>query len=336
MNPERIFQLCKNKKVWIQTHNFPDPDAMASAFGLQELLKSKGIEAKICHEGDIDRLSSLKLLSYMETKMFPYSEIKDEMQADDLIILVDCQKKAGNVTDFIGDEQAVIDHHPTFADVSYEYADLRICGACASIIASYYNQLEIEPSETVATALLYGMKMDMLNFKRGVTQFDILMHAYLFPRINQEQMTFLESNNMDMDDLIAYGLAIRHVRVVGKVGFSYINYECPDALVAMLSDFLLSLVEVEVVIMYAKRDQGYKFSFRSENSSVHAGIFANKGLETWGNGGGHASMAGGFVPYDNVGGAEGREFYKMVQNHFCQFIEKNYPNILEDGDDVTF
>lgn len=34
----KLAALCRGKHVYIQTHNFPDPDAIASAFGLQRLL----------------------------------------------------------------------------------------------------------------------------------------------------------------------------------------------------------------------------------------------------------------------------------------------------------
>ena len=52
-NLDRILSHIKHKHVYIQTHNFPDPDAIASAFGLQELLKYCGIESTICYKGTI-------------------------------------------------------------------------------------------------------------------------------------------------------------------------------------------------------------------------------------------------------------------------------------------
>ena len=114
INPNELIKLCKNKTVWIQTHNFPDPDAISSAFGLQQLLAHFGILTRLCHEGQIDKLSSLKMLNLCGITMTPYAEICEIMKEDDMIILVDCQKNNGNTTDLIGDEMAVIDHHPTF------------------------------------------------------------------------------------------------------------------------------------------------------------------------------------------------------------------------------
>lgn len=44
-----LVELLKGHKTYLQTHNFPDPDAIACAYGLSELLKAKGIDAEICY-----------------------------------------------------------------------------------------------------------------------------------------------------------------------------------------------------------------------------------------------------------------------------------------------
>lgn len=327
MDVQALIDLCKGKKVWIQTHNYPDPDAIGSAFGLQEFLRHFGIVALLCHDGEIDKLSSSKMLTMLDVDMLSSFEIQEQMTEKDMIILVDCQKNSGNTTDFIGDEQAVIDHHPTFVEVEYYYKDLRICGACASIITEYYVTMGIVPSEKAATALTYGIKMDTLQFSRGVTEFDIKQYSYLFPYVNQELLTALETNNLELQDLKAYGSAIENVKVFGKVGFSYMDFECPDALVAILSDFLLSLIEVEVVVLYAQRRGGYKFSFRSERKDVNAGELAHIGMEGWGSGGGHAEMAGGFAMKDKLD-VPNSKVYQTVQEHFLEIIRERYPQIL--------
>ncbi len=48
------------------------------------------------------------------------------------------------------------------------------------------------------------------------------------------------------------------------------------------------------------RKDGIKFSVRSEVNYLNAGIIVKDALAGVGTGGGHASMAGGFVPYDKV------------------------------------
>ena len=298
-----LITICRGHKVYIQTHNIPDPDAIGSAFGLQQLFREFGIDSTICYDGDIDKLSSSKMLDMFGIEMFPDQDISDEMKAEDYIICIDSQKSAGNITDLIGDEIAAIDHHPTTAknaDIPYLYKDVRIVGACCTIIAEYYQDLELVPSVGVATALLYGIKMDTLQFSRGVKDEDIAAFAYLNSIADEQSIASLEMNNIEFSDLKAYGAAINNIQIFGYLGVSYIPFVCPDTMVSIVADFILSLIEVEVAVIYCERPDGLKFSVRSERNDVNAGELIAKALQGVGGGGGHATMAGGRIPSSNL------------------------------------
>lgn len=327
MDFTKLVELCKGKKVWIQTHNFPDPDAIGSAFGLQELLDHYDIKTKLCYDGVIDKLSTAKMMKLLDIEMFSYSEIIDEIQPTDMIILVDCQKNTGNTVDMTGLELAAIDHHPTTVKVEYEYSDLRITGACASIISGYYKETGITPSKRAATALLYGIRMDTMQFSRGTTEYDVDIFGYLFPLVDHSLINRLEKNNMEYSDMQAYAASIENTKIIGKVGFSHIDFYCPDALVAILCDFLLSLIEVEVAVVYSKRPDGYKFSIRSERPDVDAGYLARKCLSDIGSGGGHSFMAGGMVRKGEL--SENDDvFFEKICEIFIDTIKKDYPHII--------
>lgn len=291
----RLVELCRGHRIYIQTHNFPDPDAIASAFGLQKLLELYEIKSELCYDGRIDKLSASKMLDVFQIQMHSYDNLRPKLRKDDYIICVDSQKHSGNVTDFVGDEVACIDHHPTFVEMEYQYQDIRITGACATLIAEYYELLGQKPEKDVATALLYGLKMDTLQFTRGVTELDIRMFGFLFFYSDQDKLSDIERNNMEFNDLKAYGAAIENIELYDNIGFSCIPFSCPDALIAILSDFILALVEVEVAIVYSYREDGVKFSVRSENDGIHAGNLVHDALEEIGSGGGHAFMAGGLI-----------------------------------------
>lgn len=290
-----LVKLCRGNRVYIQTHNFPDPDAIASAFGLQKLLEHFDVASELCYDGRIDKLSASKMLDAFQIHMLPYERLRPELRENDYIICVDTQKHSGNVTDFVGDEVACIDHHPTFTPMEYLYQDLRITGACSSLIAEYYETMGIKPDKDVATALLYGLKMDTLQFTRGVTELDIRMFGFLFSGCDQEKLSCLERNNMEFDDLKAYGAAIESIEIYDKTGFSCIPFPCPDALIAIISDFILALIEVEVAVVFSYRAEGIKLSVRSEDPKIHAGNLIHNALEGIGSGGGHAGMGGGLI-----------------------------------------
>ncbi len=317
----KLVELCKEHRIYIQTHNFPDPDAIGSAFGLQKLLECYGISSQLCYDGRIDKLSASKMLDVFQIHMFSYESLKPDLVEDDYIICVDSQKHSGNVTDFVGDEVACIDHHPTFVEVEYRYEDIRITGACATLIAGYYKELGQTPERDVATALLYGLKMDTLQFTRGVTQLDIEMFGYLFQYSDQEKISDLERNNMEFNDLKAYGAAIESIELYDKTGFSCIPFPCPDALIAILSDFILALIEVEVAVVFSCREDGIKFSVRSEDPEIHAGNLIHDALAEIGNGGGHASMAGGLIRKEQAA-ALGRYPKDAIRDMFLKVLDE--------------
>lgn len=318
-----LIDLCKRKgrKIYIQTHNFPDPDAIGSAYGLQKLLEQFGIESTLCYAGRIDKLSTSRMLEEFGITMVSYDELCRTMVDVDPIICVDSQKNGGNILDFIGDEVACIDHHPTFVEEKYEYMDVRITGSCATLIAGYFMELGLIPDENTASALLYGLKMDTSQFSRGVTELDIAALEFLFPFHNRAKIKRLEQNTMAFRDLKAYGAAIENIQVYDRFGFTVVPFACPDALIATLADFILDLDEVEIVVAISVRDNGLKLSVRSEVEQVHAGYLCRDAIGEIGNGGGHASMAGGFIP---------NEMVEELGNFYADAIREKFMRVLED------
>ena len=295
-----MVEYLKGKQVFIQTHNFPDPDAIGAGFGLAGILQHYGITPLLCYVGQIDRVNTRKMTELCRIGIYSESDLPVEMKEEDPIICVDSQKGGGNIRDLAGNEIAAIDHHPLISGEGYRYLDVRKAGSCATLIAEYYRELGLTPDRLTATAMLYGLKMDTMHFTRGVTPEDIDIFAYLFPLADQEILTELCSNNMEFDDLKAYGSAIETIQVYEKVGFAGIDFPCPDAQIAVVADFILSLDEVDVAVLYASRSDGIKFSVRSETPEVDAGKLVAAALSGIGSGGGHAFMAGGLIPADKV------------------------------------
>lgn len=299
MDWKKLVEILKGHKVYIQTHNYPDPDAMASGLGLQVFLKQHGVESTMCYDGKIEKLSTKRMLDVFQFEIYNIEDISD-MSATDYIVTVDAQKFNANITDFIGDEVACIDHHPTFIQCEYQYKDIRLVGACATLVAQYFKESGTPIDSNTATALLYGMKIDTDSWSRGVTLLDIQMFEYLFPYIDEEKMKLMNKSSMELKDLRAYGAAIQNIRLYDNIGFAEIPFNCPDALVGMVSDFILDLDVVEFAVVYAKREDGLKFSIRSVLKYLNAGEITAEALNGIGTGGGHAAMAGGFVPIEMV------------------------------------
>lgn len=314
-----LITVLRGHRVFIQTHNFPDPDAIASAFGLQYLLRKFGITTTICHHGNIERTATTNMVAEFGISMTTDEELKD-MTEDDYIITVDSQKGNANILDLVGNEVACIDHHPIFCEPDYKYMDIRIVGSCSTIIADYYRQYKIDMPEDVATALLYGLKMDTADFTRGVTELDVQIYAYLFPKSNNQLIRRFQSGTIQYDELESFVDSMRNIEIFNGVAFAFLNFNCADAFVATVSDFILNLDVVNFAVVYSRRENGFKFSVRSELDELNAGIIAQTALKDVGSGGGHRSMAGGFAEESRLLDMS-IDYNKTVQNLFLNVID---------------
>ena len=61
-------QKYKGQHVFIQTHNFPDPDALGSAYGLGSLLMHYDVASTLCYDGRIDKLSTRKIMEVFDVQ----------------------------------------------------------------------------------------------------------------------------------------------------------------------------------------------------------------------------------------------------------------------------
>lgn len=281
------------KQVYIQTHNYPDQDALASAWGLSRLLASRGIESIICYEGILDKVNTVEMVQQCQIPVHHISEVW--MTTKDEIILVDGQSGNVNVDEFAGMEIACIDHHRSQSRRKYRFQDIRMAGSCATIIAEYFRENEVPLDEKMATALLYGMKVDTASMTRGVTEADIDMFVYLYKRADARLLTILDSYSLTVNDLSAYQEAIASLKISGNFGVANAGEGCSEAMIGTLSDFLISLAEIDFCMVYSYRVGGLKLSVRSVREEWDASRIIQQVLTGYGGGGGHATMAAGFI-----------------------------------------
>ena len=315
---EELLREINREHVYIQTHNFPDPDAIASAYGLQRLLAHRGIKSTLCYKGKIDRYSTEKLTELMQIEFLNVDELESVLQDEDEVILVDAQKGNSNIINITGDEIICIDHHPYNDKYQYRFMDIRPeVGACATMIAQYFYENNVPMDEKIATALTYGIRIDTNNLSRGISKLDMEMICQMYDLCDYDIIHMLENSTLCFEDLVAYSKAISSIEVYDNVSFADTGDDCP--VIANISDFMLALKEVTFSVVYSRKDGGIKLSARSEKTSLDAGKIIEKALEGIGNGGGRASMAGGFVPFE---GSEQEEVVLMdsIKERFVAVI----------------
>lgn len=315
----RLVAVLKNApdEIFIQPHNVPDPDAIASCAGLRYLLELKGIKTTIVYDREVEKVDAKKLLDIFSIEMAKAHDVAT-LGKEDWAILIDGQKGAGNLTDLATEEVAVIDHHEHRNDQKYRFEDIRpTVGACSSIIAEYFFENKIDPPLNLATALLFGIMKDTDSLTRGVSDLDIDMFYQLYRHSDMSLIQKLNGSQLTMEDLKRYTEAFKTVEICGIVGF--MRLDCSDdSLLGAASDIILSLDIVEVVVAYSKRLAGVKVSTRSETPFVKANSLVRFILEGVGFGGGHDHMAGGFMPTENI--PTDKELGVFIRDRAIKFI----------------
>ena len=286
-------------EIFLQPHNVPDPDAIASCLGLHYLLAQKGLETKIVYDHEIEKSNALKMLELFNVPMIPAREAYT-LGEEDWAVLVDAQKGNANRTNLPTDEVAVIDHHEYRGNMGYRFEDVRPdIGSCSAIITEYFFENNITPPSIVATALLYGILMDTDNLSRGVNSLDIEMFYRLYALADIAYVAELRGNEISMDDVNHFAAAFKTVEIYDELGFVRLP-QVGDSLLGAASDIILSVAGINIVVAYAVRDNGVKLSVRSINKKIKANDLVRNLVIDVGVGGGHDHMAGGFIPVEKL------------------------------------
>ena len=325
MNKTKLDQLVEILKdapdeVFIQPHNVPDPDAVASSLGMYYLLSQRGIgKLAIVYDQEIEKANSLKMLELFNVPIIHAADAAT-LGTEDWAVLIDAQKGNANITDLPTDEVAVIDHHEFCGDKGYRFMDIRPeAGSCSAIITDWFYENNIEPPKLIATALLYGILMDTDNLTRGVSALDIEMFYKLYYLTDINLIVELKGNEISVNDLNLYAEAFKTVEIYDELAFLRLK-NVNDSLLGAAGDIVTSVAGVGIVISYAIRENGIKLSIRSTCRNVKANDLVRHLVEGCGVGGGHDNMAGGFIPKENL--SLSRELDTFIKHRAISYYEQ--------------
>jgi nanoRNase/pAp phosphatase (c-di-AMP/oligoRNAs hydrolase) len=268
----------------------------------------------------IEKINSLNMVELFDIHMM-VKEKSFTSGPNDFVIIVDSQIGNSNITNIQGKKVAVIDHHLDVGSFKYAFKDVREeIGACSTIVAGYYKDLQIQPSKDVATALLYGIMNDTNNLTRSCDQLDLDLFYWLYGLADLVRIKQIRMNEIGRKDLNAYAKALETFEVYGNIGFVHIE-NCNDSLLGTISDMVYTIEGTSIVVSYAKRSDGIKFSVRSSEKDIYADELIKHILKDRGVGGGHKEMAGGFIPEEEMGFIEHKDLDTYVRYRTIAFVE---------------
>ena len=184
---EKLLNILSDKKnILIISHDNPDPDTLASAYGLRDIIQ-KELEAKatIGYTGIVGRAENRALIKHLNIPLRRLDTL--DLSEYDATILVDSQRRTAHLDlPGVSEPTVIIDHHPMRPETRrVSFHDVRSqIGATATIITLYYMVKGFEMDSRLATALLYGIKSDTRDLGRETSKEDLEAYLYLYPRAN--------------------------------------------------------------------------------------------------------------------------------------------------------
>jgi nanoRNase/pAp phosphatase (c-di-AMP/oligoRNAs hydrolase) len=286
------------RQVLILPHNDPDPDAIASAVALRELLAHiADVECRIAYRGIIGRAENQALVRYLDRPLHRLTAAA--LGESTPIALVDTQPGAGNnALPAHATPAIVFDHHPwQKATGAAAFADVRAdWGSTATILTEYLQLAGVELSKPLATALFYGIKTDTSGLIRGASTADVTAYIYLQSRLDVKALVEIERAQVPVDYFQQLDAALHSAQVYDEVVLSFLGSMHRPDLAAELADLLLRLQGVQWAVCMGVYKQELIVSVRTRSRKGGAGRLIQQVVGDSGTAGGHGTMAAGHVP----------------------------------------
>jgi nanoRNase/pAp phosphatase (c-di-AMP/oligoRNAs hydrolase) len=292
------------ERMAILIHRSPDPDSIASAAALQEIAASRDVGADIIYEGEIGHQENRAFVNLLGIELTPGTEV--EFDDYDTVALVD-YAKGGEPT--LSDIDIVIDHFEHDEEgIEAEFTDIRPnVSATSTVLTKYVQELDLTLSQEVATALLYGIRAETLDFKRDTTPADLTAAAYLYPFADHDTLEQVESPSMSPETLDVLAEAIRNREVSGSHLVSNAGFIRDRDALAQAAQHLLNLEGITTTAVFAIAEDTIYLAAKSKDIRMNIGRVLEDAFGEMGEAKGHSTDASVEIPLGIFTGIEASE-----------------------------
>lgn len=327
----QILQNREGERHIVVLHEYPDPDAISSAYAHRLISAQFGIEVDIVYSGEISHQQNVALVKLLGINLLRYDPEMDlggyqaaifiDHQGTTVEEIVLALEKADIPT------LAIVDHHQPQERLRPQFNDIRAAGSTATIYTSYLERGAVEMDSgrqehvLVATALMHGIMTDTQGFIRATAD-DLRAAAYLsrFRDADLLGQIVAQARSKHAMDIILKALENRQtIESFTLAGIGPLRAEDRDA-IPQAADFLLTEENVHTAIVYgliANGDQEETLvgSMRTSKLTLDPDQFIKEAFGKGEDGqyyGGGRPLAGGFaIPIGFLSGGPGEEHQKL-------------------------
>ena len=281
----------------VLTHDNPDPDALAAATLLSQVLR-RAFKQRVtaAYGGIVGRAENREMVRSLHLKLSHVRHLSFKRYQH--FALVDTQPRTGN-NQLPPDVQPdlVIDHHPVRKiTLSAPFLDIRpTYGATATVLGEYMLAAGIRPTHAMATALIYAIRSETQDFSREFTGPDKAIYDLFFPLANHVLLARIQNPRLPLSYFGDLHEALERLESVDSLILSHLDEVGQPDIVPELADLLLRMQgKTWALCTGYYRDRLY-LSIRTTNPRADAGALMRRLIGRRGKGGGHGRTAGGWI-----------------------------------------
>jgi nanoRNase/pAp phosphatase (c-di-AMP/oligoRNAs hydrolase) len=290
----------------VVTHDNPDPDSLASAYGLKVLLEHHlGRKTRIGFGGIIGRAENQALVRACKIPLTPLEQI--DFADYSTVMLVDSQPQTGNnsLPDSV-QLDLVVDHHPLREQTPERtrWVDVRSdFGASATIVAKYLKSKNVPIPPLLATAFFYAIKSETQDLGVEANESDREIYFELFPKVDPEVLFQITHPRVSAEYFRVVSDVTRKTKIYDSAAFTYIGRISSPDFVAEMADMVMRLEGIEWSLCVGAYNGDLTLSLRTSRQGGGAGRMIQDIVRGLGTAGGHGMMAGGKIqqaPEDRI------------------------------------
>lgn len=356
----RMLERHHGDRQLVLLQDFPDPDALSSAWTYKLIAHQFDIHCDIVYAGTLshqENIALVKLAGLPAQRWTAQAAKEKDLKNYQGCVFVDNQGTTTQLLPLIQQAElpvaAVIDHHTSQGDLKAEFTDLRPqTRATATILTQYLQvgllKLDSSNSEHVkcATALMHGLRSDTNRLMQAQEE-DFVAAGYLSRFYDAQLLNSVlqASRSKRVMDVIERSLRNRVIQNSFTIaGVGYLRYDDRDA-IPQAADFLVTEENVHTAVVYGivhDEDEDLEVvigSLRTSKITLDPDEFIKEAFGQDPQGrffGGGRSMAGGFeIPLGFLSGSnENAEYTRLKWEVFDAQIKQKLLRLVNPEDGV--
>lgn len=359
-NLRAVLEKHEGESQIVAIQDFPDPDALSSAWAYKLIAEQYHIRCDIVYGGTLshqENIALVKLTNLPAQRHTVESLNKLDLASYQGCAIVDSQ---GTNTQLYPALQkagipliAVIDHHSKQHDLEAEFVDLRPqTRATATILTEYLQEgiLEFSSSNKThvkcATALMHGLRSDTNRLMQAQEE-DFMAAAYLSRFYDSQLLNAVlqSARSRRVMDVIERALRNRNItNNFSLSGVGYLRYDDRDA-IPQAADFLVTEEDIHTAVVYGivhDEDEDIELvigSLRTAKLTLDPDEFIKEAFGKNNEGkffGGGRYMAGGFeIPVGFLGSFnDNSDYAKLKWEVFDRQIKQKLLRLVNPDDNL--